>query len=322
MATDRTAAPVSGHGGGFKDEPAGYWIAVPESSGARDDLDLPALLRRTWRGRLWIIAAAILGGILAGVHAFTTTPIYRSEAVLAVRSTDDGPLALLQNSQLGGLASLAGIGLGDRGGRRVEYLAFLESRELAREFIEAQGLMQILFKGRWDEATKTFKENWRGRVPTMGDAISDLEGIRTIREDRSGLITISFEWSDPELAAEWASGYVALANERLRREAIESAQQSLTHLNEQLERTSLEPLRQSLYRLMEGRLNEIMVAAVEHEFAFKVIDEARPPDPHRFVRPMRMLELLLGMAFGAAAGLVFVLWKYRKVDGGPTDPTG
>src|SRR5690606_8253072 len=130
------------------------------------------------------------------------------------------------------------------------------------------------------------------------------------------------EWSDPQLAARWVSEYVALANEKLRQEAIATAQQSIKHLNSELERTSLEPLRQSLYRLMEGRLNEVMVATVEHEFAFKVIDEAQPSDPHRFVKPMKMLELLLGIAFGTAAAVVFVLWRYRREGDKPQGPAG
>jgi uncharacterized protein involved in exopolysaccharide biosynthesis len=63
---------------------------------------------------------------------------------------------------------------------------------------------------------------------------------------------------------------------------------------------------------MEGRLNEVMIASVEHEYAFKVIDRAETPEEHHFVRPMRALEILLGLVFGLGLGAVFVLWKYPE----------
>ena len=116
----------------------------------------------------------------------------------------------------------------------------------------------------------------------------------------------------PVVATSWVNEYSVMANEKLRQKAIHSARQSISYLQNELSRTSQEPIRQSLYRLMESRLNEVMLASVEPEFAFQVIDRAEVPDKHRFVRPKRLLHIVLGAMLGFGCGALFALWRSRK----------
>ena len=86
----------------------------------------------------------------------------------------------------------------------------------------------------------------------------------------------------------------------------------MQYLNDELTRTALEPVRQSLYRLMEGRLNQVMLANIEHDYAFHVIDRAEPPEPENFFRPRRRIEIFLGSMFGILLGVVWVLWRSTR----------
>lgn len=294
-------------------EPQGYFVVVPADSGGDGDISFVELFWRLWRGKLWIVIFMAAFAAVAGVRAYRAPLIYRPEASLAVTAEQHGSALGAIAGQLGGLASLAGIGLGEDGSKRKTAIAVLKSRELAAEFVKSHDLMHVFFKGLWDEHTKTYRGTLFHRPPTFNDAVETFMSLRKIKEEtKSGLITLAFEWIDPTVATTWVNEYTAMANERLRQKAIYSAQQSLTYLRNELSRTGQEPIRQSLYRLMESRLNEAMLASVEPEFAFQVIDRAVVPDWHRFVRPNRMLQIVLGTLLGGVCGSVFVLWRTRR----------
>jgi LPS O-antigen subunit length determinant protein (WzzB/FepE family) len=273
------------------------------------DIDIRGFVALLWRGRYWLAGFVLLFGGLAAAHAFLSQPVYRSDALMAVRSAESGAAGALQG-QLGGLASLVGINLGGGSDRRQEFVAYLKSRALAKEFVERKGLMQVFYASAWNETTKQFESDG-GRPPTIGDAIDYLSALRGVEENaRTGLLTVSFYWTDPVVAASWVNDYVALANEKLRQEAIEDGHKSIEYLKEELGRTTIEPVRQSLFRLMEGRLNQVMLASIEPQYAFRVIDRAEAPERDKFVRPRRVVEIVIGILFGGVLGTVFVLWRY------------
>jgi uncharacterized protein involved in exopolysaccharide biosynthesis len=291
-------------------EPQGYFVVMPHDR-SHERSDLVTLVKRLWIGRYWLIASTMLFGGIAAVHAIMSVPVYESAVVIAVRTQDmDGALGAIRG-QLGGLASLAGVGTGRGGQRREEFIAFLRSGGLARGFVQQHGIAQFLFASRWDPKTQSFTPDSRGNVPTAGEtAVLFMRGIRQVNVDeRTGLIAVAMRWTDPGLAADWANAYVAQANELLRIDAVRSAEQGIGFLNQELAKTSVEPIRQSLFRLLEGRLNDSMLANVEREYAFKVIDPAVASEPHRFVRPRRVLETLIGILCGIAFGVLFVLWR-------------
>src|SRR6185295_13590560 len=123
-----------------------------------------------------------------------------SEALLSVRTPTElsGSAAGLLQGQLGGLASLVGLGSGGSGSRQ-EFVAFLKSRELAREFVTRYQLMQVFYGD--PKAAAPGK-----RAPSVSDAVDYLGNLRSVDEDaRTGLLTISFIWVDPKLAARWVN---------------------------------------------------------------------------------------------------------------------
>jgi hypothetical protein len=300
----------------LKGDPQGYFVVVPPD-GESQQANLREIIVRLWRGKLWVIGAMLILGGLAVAHAIWSVPIYRSSAVLAIRDDADGGASALRG-QLGSLASIAGIGLGQAGMRRTEFIAFLQSRALAKEFVVSEGLMPILYADRWDAAAKRFRP---GEEPAVGDAVQYFtRRIRDVKVDPlTGLVTVAIQWTDPKLAAAWTNGYVALGNRLLREESIATAKQSIAYLDEELGRTAVESIRQSLFRMLESRLHEQMVANVQRDFAFKFIDPAEPSEPRNYIRPRPVVETLVGLMCGFAFGAIFVLWRSppsgRKVDG-------
>jgi uncharacterized protein involved in exopolysaccharide biosynthesis len=254
----------------------------------------------------------ILGIALSIVLALLMRPVYRAEVVL-LPSTDEsavGDLAALAG-QFGPLAALTGVSMGARGSRD-EALGILRSRSLLEKFVTERNLMPILFSKEWDADVNDWRDDL-GRKPTMGDAILMFEReIRQVREDiKSGLVTLRVEWFDRELAAEWANGMVAIANEELRSRSIAEASSALAALEQELARAEAVELRSALSRLIEGQLKARTMAAVRKEYAFKVIDPARVPDPDKRARPTRTLVVLGGALASALLSVFVCLWLDR-----------
>jgi uncharacterized protein involved in exopolysaccharide biosynthesis len=295
----------------LKGEPQGYFVVVSGDE-STERVDVASLVRRVWLGRYWVAGAVLLLGGLAFLHGKFATRVYESQIVLTVRSQEMDGAASALRSQLGGLASIAGINLGQGGRRREEFIAYLRSNALAREFVVRYDVLGAFYPGRWDAKTRTLRPNDEGHVVTVGEgALIFMRQVREVNVDeRTGLVTVVVRWGDPAVAARWANDFVALANERLRDEAVKTAAQSIGFLNEELAKTNVEPIRQSLFRLLEGRLNDSMLATVERQYAFKVVDRAEASEPDRYVKPRPMLETLIGIIVGFGIGGLVALWRY------------
>ena len=292
--------------------PKGYFIVVPPATDEQA-IDLAGLFRILWQARWVLVLAGLASGAVAAVVTLRMPNIYRAEALLAPVTQNEGVSAnSILGGEFGGLAALAGIDIGG-GGRKEENLAVLASPSLARDFIVSQDLMPILFEDDWDAAARA----WRNpqRPPTLEDGLRLFAtSVRLISEDRrTGLVTVRFEWRDRELAAQWANAYVAMANEGLRNEAIENAQSSIEFLNRELEKSSVVELQQAIYRLIEGQVRNAMLANVQLEYAFRVLDAAVAPDAKSKVKPRRsLITLVVSFAAVLLATMVILMLRRRE----------
>ena len=273
-----------------------------------DEISLADLWQALIRHKAWIVGITLLCTAAGAAAAFLMTPVYRAEVVVIPVSGEEGRggLAALAG-QLGGLASLAGVDLGGSGGRKEETLAILRSRAFTERFIRERNLLPVLFADKWDAAKGRWRVDDPDDVPTLGDAWRFFnERVRTIQEDRrTGLVTLAIEWTDPEVAAEWANELVRRANDTIRARDIEEAERSIRYLDEQLARTNVIELQQALYRLKEAQIKKIMLARTHEEYAFRVLDPAVPPEKH--VRPNRPLVVALGLLVGLVLGIAGTL---------------
>jgi hypothetical protein len=135
------------------------------------EIDLRAFIAKLWAHRSLLSATALVTTALFAVVAFTMTPVYRATTVFVGAQNDTGILGALGGSlgQLGGLASLAGVNVGGADLQVQEGMAVLRSREFTEGFIQDNGLMQEIFRKRWDPAAKAWtgpKESW----PTLAQA--------------------------------------------------------------------------------------------------------------------------------------------------------
>jgi len=267
-----------------------------EDQNIQDELDLPALARIVWRRRWLVGIITAVAGAIAVVIALRTDPVFRAQVVVTeVRENSGiGGAAGSLIGQLGGLASIAGLNVSASDSDSRSNQAVLKSRNLAEEFIRRNKLTDEIFR------KSTIK-------PTLWRAVEAFRsGALTISDDiRQGKITVSVEWTDPLLAANWANSYVALANESLRTRALAEATRNVTYLNEQLQKTTQVERQRMLYALMENENKTLMLANARTEYAFRVVDPAVAPELR--VRPARTLMVLTGGALGFSLGVFIVI---------------
>lgn len=278
------------------------------ASNNADEISLSQLLG-ILRARLGlIVAATLLCGGLVGAASYALTPIFRSSVLLVVvdDSGKSGGLGGLAG-QLAGVASLTGASLGSSGNRS-ELVGTLGSRMLIEGFILDNNLLPVLFENMWDAERGDWKNDVSKKPSLWAATELFINRVRAINDDkRTGLLTLSIEWHDANVAAAWANELVRLANKTLRDQAIAKSERNLAYLNAQLEKASVVEVRQAIYRLIETEFKNVMVAQGSDEYAFKVIDPGIVAE--KKIRPNRFAFGFVGMALGLLLSCFYVLKK-------------
>lgn len=258
----------------------------------------------------------VIGGLLVGVCAvaasFAVRPVFRATILVApVASDGAGQLGALR-AEFGGLARLAGINLGGGTDQKVEALATLQSDAFLRDFITDNSLMPVLFESRWNPQAGAWKDG--KEAPTLADGVEKFnERIRRVSEDRkTGLVTVRIDWTDRELAAQWANGMIRHLNEFMRRDAIATADKTIGFLEREIASNANVELRSALYRGVETQIHRKAIATVQDEFAYRIIDPAIVPDADRRIFPRRSVFGIVGSVVGAILIMTTVLWRHRR----------
>ena len=282
--------------------PAMYGM-MPEE----DEIDLLEYWRVIWKKRMFILGTSFLAAVLAAGVSLMMSDIYRAEALLAPAGSEEGKGGISSVlGGLGGLASLAGVSVG--GSSSVEEnIAVLKSREFIWDFVKDEKLMPILFADDWDAEAGHWIAEDKEDQPTLWDAWRLLveNGVLQASIDKdSGLVRVSIDWEDPELASLWVNKLVQRINAYLREQAIAQSQEKLKYLNHELSKTVIEENRRALYDLISAEQKQAMLANTQQDFAFRVVDPAVAPD--KKIKPKRAMIVIITAFVVGFLSVVFV----------------
>jgi uncharacterized protein involved in exopolysaccharide biosynthesis len=269
-----------------------------------DEIDLLELIRTLLQAWKTIVGITIFCTGLAVAYALYAPEVFKAETLLApAQEKKSGASSAL--SQFGGLAAMAGVTIpADSNIERV--LATLETRVFLKKFIEEKNLLPIIFEDFWDVASNSWKLQLGQEAFIAEDGISFIRGAIEVDQDKSGLITLSISWKDPEVAAQWANDLVKQLNEQLRERAIADSRKRVGYLEQELAKTTLQDMRAVLYNLLESEKQKAMLANVNEDFALEVIDPAVAPEIRE--KPKRKLIVALGGVCGVFLGIFAVFF--------------
>ena len=270
-----------------------------------DEIDLLELIRTLLQAWKTIVGITMVCVGLAVAYALHAPEVFEAEILLAPASEEkSGASSAL--SQFGGLAAMAGISIpSDSNVEQV--VATLQSRKFLRQYIDGKKLLPVLFDEIWDAENQSWLVQTQEDEPTEQKAVESFKSILSVDEDKkSGLITLSISWKDPEVAAQWANDLVKQLNEQLREQAIADSRKRVGYLEQELAKTTLQDMRAVLYNLLESEKQKAMLANVNEDFALEVIDPAVAPETRE--KPKRKLIVALGGVCGGFLGIFTVFF--------------
>jgi len=290
-------------------------FAADKASDVENDdlglLDLSKLIKDTWLPAM--IGVFLFAGAGLGL-SFLLQPRYGAQVLLEYAGDPTKQEHARSGAgSLGGLAAIAGISLGSNGNSKDAALATLRSWDLARNFINSNNLAPLLNEKDWDESKKQWHDpanppnEWRTIKRFRRDVLYVSDDAKT------GLISLSVEWKDPVVAADWATKLVSMINTRLRETAIEETTRSIDHLKSELSRTQNAELERAIAGLLQAQIEALMFANIRDEFAFRTIDPALAPPANEYVFPNHLIFLLLGGLIGGLAGVTFKVLRRQRI---------
>lgn len=301
-----------------------------------DEIDLRELFMVLWESKVAIVLCTALSALIAVSVALSLPNKYTAEALLAPRAEGGagGTLGQLA-SQYGGLASLAGINVGNLSGGNKNAIAIemLKSREFFGQYLYDRILVDLMASEGWDRASDTptlnpaiydvSSGNWVRDVglefqvkPSIQEAHeSFVKNFLSVSEDKQkGFVTVSVTHYSPYVARDWVFLIVNSVNEAVRARDVEEAEKSIAFLNQQRTKTTLVSLTEVFAELIEQQTKTVMLAAASEEYVFRIIDP--PVAPELRSEPNRALISVLGVFLGGVLCVTYVLiMHYTKTRG-------
>ncbi|HDY7720832.1 TPA: LPS O-antigen length regulator [Vibrio vulnificus] len=306
-----------------------YLPSPPNPHSTEDEIDLRELLKALWSGKWLIISITFVFTVGSVFYALSLPNIYKSDALLAPAESSNGGSLSKMAGQLGGLAALAGVNFsGGESSQTDLAIQVMKSRQFIGNFINNHNLLVPLMAAKgWDaeknqliidEEIYNERENkWlrkpkglRGSKPTEQEAIEVFKkDIFSVTQDKeTGLYTVSVDHYSPFVAQMWVNWLIDDINQVMRNRAIAEATQNLKYLGEQLEKTAVAEMQSTFYKLIEEQTKSLMLAEVQEEFVFKIIDPAVVSENK--VKPNRVMVIILGLLLGTIFGVAILLIKY------------
>lgn len=299
-------------------------VAPVEYGGAQ--VDLADLLRRIWQRRFMVLSAVALTLIGAIIYLHLATKLYTAELrVIPGQSSTSASASRLGG--LGNLAAAAGVSVGSAQGPTTfeVFMATIKTRELSDQLAHDAQIMHHAFPDDWDVATArwvrptgiiadTKRSVWsvlgrdRDWRPPSGANLQEYlaRNLVIVPETQKNPITVvQYNDRDPAFAKYMLNRINLVADQIVRRKALNEARQFATYFERRLADVLALDLRQSLIQNLGEQDKSIMMASSDVPYAARPIELPTVSDLP--TRPQTFLvlgaALVAGLAIGSALAL-------------------
>lgn len=287
-----------------------------------DEIDLRELFSVLWAGKKIIFGITALFAVVSVGYALMLPNQYQASILLAPAQQESGGLSA-SLGQLGGLASLAGINIGEGGGSEPQVAQeILRSRSFIEAFIAENNLaVEVFAVNGWDAQTNQLSIDadlydmdsgeWvrnppSGKLPEpSGWELYELflDRFSVSQDKKTGMVTLSVEYYSPIVAKQWADKLVAAINAHMQDRKLQQVNRNIKYLEAQVEKTAIADMREVFYTIIEEQIKSKMLAEASPEYVFETVSPAMVPEEKS--QPKRALICVLGTLLG---GMLSVLW--------------
>ncbi|RMF93042.1 MAG: hypothetical protein D6734_10955 [Candidatus Schekmanbacteria bacterium] len=170
--------------------------------------------------------------ILTAIVSLIMTKIYRAQTTImpVSSSASQGLAAQLSSIPFAG----AFLGSAATSNPLNKIYNVLKSRSVSEAVINSLELKKVFFEDEWDEE----EQRWEDEEPYMEDTIKKLNKIISISRDiKSGLITITVTYKDPELCAKIANQFTKELQKALNEKTFTVAKKNRIEIEKELNKT-------------------------------------------------------------------------------------
>ena len=295
-----------------------------------DEIDLKELFGVLWAGKILIVAITAIFAIGSVLVALSIPNQYKATAVLAPAQADGGGLSSALG-QLGGLASLAGVTIGEGSSSESQIAqeimkswsfveSFIADNNLEVEVYAAKGWSKssgelMIDDDVYDIDTQAWllEDDETGELvpPTSWELFKRFDEMLSVSQDKtSGLVSVSLEYYSPIFAKEWLDLYIAAINQHMQARQVAKVSRNITYLEAQIAKTSIAEMREVFYTIIEEQTKNKMVAEASPDYAFVAVSPSMVPEEKS--KPSRALICILGTLLGGVLGVLIVLIRQSK----------
>lgn len=293
-----------------------------------EEIDLNDFFNMLFHGKWIIISITLLASIASVYFSLKLPNIYQSKALLVpVESSSRNAAALGSYS---GLASLAGVNLPavsseDNYVKALEKLVTLSFFE--NNILQGIFLPNLMALKSWDRNMNVLiydediydkeKDSWirdysfpQKQVPSPQESFVKFKGehLNLIKDEKTGVISLSIKHKSPHIAKKWTELYVNEINSFYRQKDKLEAQKSITYLNNQIAKTNLSEIKQVMAELLQQEIQKLTLVEASEFYVFEYIDH--PVVMENKYSPNRALICILGALIGGIISILVVLIRH------------
>lgn len=300
-----------------------------ENLSKNSEFNIIDLIKIIWKRKFSIIAMSLMISVFNIFYVLNLSNVYTSDAVLA--SNEDTQSTLNVFSNIGGLASLAGIDVG--GGKSSDFnitIRSLSSRQFLKDFIEERDLFLDIFAvSSFDLNTKVTSydstlydastSSWIRKVQKPYLAKPSAYEVREIllekliisKDNKTGFLFLTYTHPNPEFAANLLNMLIIDINSYMKERDIAFYQRVSLSLRETIIGQDDKNLTDSIYSLIEQNEKKIAVAKASNEYALKTIDKPIIPEGKSYPFRSKMV-ILMSLFGGVLSTIIFIIYDFVK----------
>lgn len=295
-----------------------------------EEINLGEILKALLDRKFFIMASIILSTSISILYSFNLANTYTTSVLLAP-SDDDTKSSML--GQMGGLAGLAGVSLGDGAVNKTdEAIERIKTYEFfSKHFLPNVKLKNLMAVSNWNKGKNSIvyddriynsnNDQWVrksripfiniSKVPSTQEAFIRYKELLHIEQDRkTSFVSILVSHESPYKAKEWADLILSKINQSMRDQEKSKTIKSLDFLNDQYSQTDYKEIRQSIASLQEEQMKSLMMLEASESFVFKILDY--PIVPEKKSAPKRSIIILLGTIFGFMISSLVAIFQFYK----------
>mgnify|MGYP001582039364 CR=1 FL=1 len=308
-----------------------------------DEINLLDYWRVIWKRKVMITLVVVIIVLATTTLSIFMTNIYQSTAIITPISSKEGSGGSLSSALAQQFGGLPGISLPGSSSAS-EIVNLLKSNILREKIIDRYNLLPVLFYEKWDDEKKDWKKEGKSfslnpsvlvqkvlktigpeirnpnpkaqddGIPAVWDGLRTLNKIVKVADNKKdNTISISVEFSDPEMAAKMVEYFLVTLTDHMSGEAKRVARTNRKYLEEQLWATADPLIKQKIYNLIAQQIETSMMSEVKENFAFKVIDPPKAPDKKIKPKRAQMVVISFITALFAAVFMAFFLEYIEKM---------